>query len=187
MLRRLLLILATTLLGGSLVSCSFCAWNYPANHIGKIRTLANNGGAHAQYVLGDLYAGGLSLPKDEVEALKWYRRAAAQGDVDALRRLGYLYRDGEGVPKNAAEAAKWFRRAADQGDPSAQDVLSLLYAKGKGVKKDEAEAYKWHLLAGTTGDPAPRENYVALSRDLSPELRAEGEKRAKAFKPTKQK
>ena len=40
-----------------------------------------------QFTLGMMYANGLGVPKDEVEALKWYRKAAAQGNVRAQREL----------------------------------------------------------------------------------------------------
>jgi len=47
-----------------------------------------------------------------VEALKWYRKAAEQGDSDALYTLGWRYAKGKGVTKDYKEAIKWFRQAA---------------------------------------------------------------------------
>ena len=45
----------------------------------------------AQYNLGFVYANGRGVAKDDVEAMKWYRKAAEQGNENAksaLRRLG---------------------------------------------------------------------------------------------------
>jgi TPR repeat protein len=47
------------------------------------------------------------LPKDAIEAVKWYRKAAEQGDAPAQFNLGNSYANGEGVAKDAVEAAKW--------------------------------------------------------------------------------
>jgi uncharacterized protein len=45
------------------------------------------------------------------EALIWYRRAADQGDVDAMVAMGMAYADGIGVPQDYVEAHKWYNVA----------------------------------------------------------------------------
>ena len=47
---------------------------------------------------------------------KWYRRAAAQGEVWSHRYLGRLYETGEGVPQDDRQAVHWYRLAAEQGN-----------------------------------------------------------------------
>ena len=42
------------------------------------------GAASAQYNLGFMYLNGQGVPQNYAEAAKWYRKAAVQGDVDAL-------------------------------------------------------------------------------------------------------
>jgi len=51
-----------------------------------------------------------------VEALRWFRLAADQGDVKAQHEMGCAYANGVEVTKNIAEALRWYRLAADQGD-----------------------------------------------------------------------
>jgi TPR repeat protein len=46
------------------------------------------------------------------EALIWYRRAAAQGNVDAEIALAMAYENGIGVPQDYVEAHKWLNLAA---------------------------------------------------------------------------
>ena len=57
---------------------------------------------------------GQGVAKDEVEAVKWYRKAAEQNDADAQNNLGVCYANGQGVAKDEVEAVKWYRKAAEQ-------------------------------------------------------------------------
>ena len=80
------------------------------------------------------WAAGVGGP--EVEAAKWYRRAADQGYAPAQAGLGYLYAQGKGVVKDPVQALEWFRKSAAQGDPSGQANLGALYGP-TGVALDE--------------------------------------------------
>ena len=107
-----------------------------------------------QYWIGCMYADGQGVAKDDAEAVKWFRKAAEQGEAEAQNRLGLMYRSGKGVAKDEAEAAKWYRKAAEQGLVGAQINLGWTYAKGRGVVKDDAEAAKWFRRAAEQGDAA---------------------------------
>jgi TPR repeat protein len=74
-----------------------------------------------------MYANGRSVPKDDAEAARWYRKAAEQGLADAQYNLGIAYRLGRGVPKDDAEAFRWFRQSAEQGTALAQAILGAMY------------------------------------------------------------
>lgn len=89
-----------------------------------------------------------------IEAVKWYRKAAAQGDAEAQNYLGTCYAQGEGVPKDMVEAVKWSRKAADQGYADAQYNLGFAYAQGKGAQKDTVEAYEFFNLASVKNEQA---------------------------------
>ena len=45
--------------------------------------------AEAQCSLGNCYAAGLVVVKNEVEAVKWYRKAAENGEWHAMNNLGW--------------------------------------------------------------------------------------------------
>ena len=62
------------------------------------------------------------MPQDYREALKWYRKAADQGNAAAQRNLAVMFGEGLGVPQDYAEALKWFRRAAEQNDAAAESA-----------------------------------------------------------------
>ena len=44
---------------------------------------AEQGHAAAQYNLGNMYSDGKVVPEDDAEAVKWYRKAAEQGNAEA--------------------------------------------------------------------------------------------------------
>ena len=85
--------------------------------------------------------------KDDVEAIKWYRKAAEQGDARAQFSLGVMYAEGDGVAKDLEEAIKWWRKAAEQGLEHAQYSLGLEY----GGTGEYDEAYKWIRKAAEQG------------------------------------
>ena len=62
------------------------------------------------------------VAKDEVEAVKWCRKAAEQNDAEAQYNLGVCYANGRGVAKDEAEAVKWYRKAAEQNNARAQTI-----------------------------------------------------------------
>ena len=100
---------------------------------------AKAGDADSEFRLGVSYTIGRGVAKDEVEAVKWYRKAAEQNVAEAQNSLGTMYGRGLGVGKDYTEAAKWFRKAAEQNYGAAQFNLGLSYEYGQGVAKDVAQ------------------------------------------------
>lgn len=60
------------------------------------------------------------------QAVKWYGKAAAQGNSSAQYMMGVMYLKGLGVSQDVPEAVEWFTKAAEQGNEKAQDVLQRL-------------------------------------------------------------
>jgi TPR repeat protein len=114
-----------------------------------LRRAAEGGQSKAQCCLASCYLNGLGVSKNEVEAAKWYRKAAEQGVAEAQFWLGVYYSQWLG----AAEGARWYRKAAEQGHAGAQNNLGFCYADGDGVPKDCVEALKW-LLLSSSQDPS---------------------------------
>jgi TPR repeat protein len=73
--------------------------------------------------------------KDDVETVKWLRKAAEQGFAEAQNNLGLMCVLGRGVSQDDAEAVKWFRKAAEQGYAAAQFNLGEMRRQGRGVTK----------------------------------------------------
>ena len=87
----------------------------------KLKPLAELGDSKAQYLLGQMYAFGWGVQKSDVEAIRWFRKAAmwSEGTTDpaaaAEYYVGRSYAEGIGVPKDEVESSKWFGRAAAAG------------------------------------------------------------------------
>src|ERR1035438_8557948 len=85
--------------------------------------------AAKQIIQGVRYATGDGVTKNEVEAVKWFRKAADQNFAGGQFALGICYANGQGVAKDEAEPVKWYRNAADQNHVSVQDTLGFCYNK----------------------------------------------------------
>ena len=126
--------------------------------------LAEQGNAEAQLVLGNMYASERGVKQDDVEAVKWYRKAAEQGDAAAQLKLGAMYDTGRGVKQDDFEAVNWYRKAAEQGYAPAQFVLGALYLSGKGVQVNKSLAKEWFGKACDNGEKIGCEYYGKLNR-----------------------
>ena len=114
-----------------------------------------------------MYNFGEGVPKDDADAVRWYRLAAEQGLANAQFNLGVTYANGRGVLKDDADAVRWYRLAAEQGHAIAQFNLGIRYANGEGVLKDSVRAHMWFNIAGANGDEAARELRDNLEDDMT--------------------
>ena len=76
--------------------------------------------------MGVMYTNGRGVPQDSSEAVRWYRRAAEQGNVVAQNNLGEMYYDGEGVRKDFIQGYMWATLAVKQGHEPAKELLETL-------------------------------------------------------------
>jgi len=152
---------------------------YPKGH----RAPANGsqgmsrGDAFAQNNLGFMYASGRGVPRDDVQAVFWYRKAAEQeqGNLVAWMNLGLMYEQGRGVPKDDAQASEWYRKAVEsyrkaweRVKPNQDFAVALLYdlgsryEEGRSVPKDSAQAIVWYRKAAEQGNTLAKEKLRAL-------------------------
>jgi TPR repeat protein len=76
-----------------------------------------------------MYDSGRGVAQDYAEAVKWYRRAAEQGDAGAQHNLGLMYDKGRGVAQDYVQAHKWLNFAATKGDSWSVMARDLLASK----------------------------------------------------------
>ncbi len=132
----------------------------------QLREWAEKGDVKAQYSLARAYVIGLGIEKDEAEAQKWYRLAAAQGHDDAAKELVELERRLVGIAKESPPAIaasretdlEQLRQRAEMGDAAAQFTLGVMYTNGRGVPTNEEEAVKWFRLAADQGNASAQSN-----------------------------
>ena len=132
-------------------------------------SLAEQGDARAQTVMGLMYTNGIGAPRDDVEAVKWFRLAANQGYAQAQYNLGVMYAVGLGVSQDDTEAVKWYRLAAVQGYVKAKNALKI--TETKLAQQSKKKLFK-------------AEKEARLKAEKEARLKAEEEARLKAEKET---
>ena len=123
---------------------------------------ANAGSPSAQRILGTMYDRGNGVAANPIEAVSWYRRAAASNDAEAEFLLSQMLDVGRGTAQNAAESAVHLRLAASGGWLRAQQVLAYRLENGTGVRKSEAEAAAWYRRAAERGDAISQQKLADL-------------------------
>ncbi|PYU27410.1 MAG: hypothetical protein DMG32_07160 [Acidobacteria bacterium] len=96
--------------------------------------------------MGHSYRVGRGAPIDLTAALQWYKKAAENGDREALHNLGWMYATGQGVKASAEEAYCWFLEAAKRGETGAQFEIARRLRDGDGVTKDLTGSFGWLLV-----------------------------------------
>ena len=110
-----------------------------------------------------------SNKKDYTAAMKWYLKAASQGDAEAENSIGYMYDNGQGVKEDNATAARWYRKAADHGLAAAQYNLGIDYENGTGVSRDLDQARAWMQKAAAGGDGDAKNWLASQAASLLPQ------------------
>ncbi len=114
---------------------------------------AAEGDAVAMTLLGELYANGDGVPKNEQKALAWFSLAADRGDKQAIFALAMARFAGRGGTQDMAEAAALLEKAAKLGHVAAAYNLALLYLEGQQVRQDVARAAELLRVAADAGSP----------------------------------
>ena len=115
------------------------------------RRAAEQGLANAQFIIGNIYQGmggtfanrdasdedkmiavvfgqhdyaGLGVPRDDIEAAKWYSKAAEQGLSIAQRHICVMYQHGLGVPQDYVEAHMWCSLVERSDNPGLAEIAT---------------------------------------------------------------
>lgn len=122
------------------------------------------GYAPAQVWLGDI----LDKSEEDEEAVKWYLKAAGQGDASGQFGLGLMYAKGEGVKQDLAQAYGYVLKAAEQAHAPAMSAIAAAFRTGGlGQAVDLAKADEWQAKlyeAAPSYKPAPVEQPVEVKK-----------------------
>ena len=119
---------------------------------------AEQGNVQSMLALGDLYYyGGRGLPRDQTQALRYFRMAGDAPHFHASGQMGVanMLLKGEGTEKNTTAAVEWYEKAAAQNHTRALNGLGYLYFFGNSLPKNETKAFEYFDRAakkGTDGD-----------------------------------
>ncbi len=119
--------------------------------------------AQSQKLLGQFFLTGTATPQNLGEAMKWYRRAAENGDPEAQSELAFLYFTGRGGERDLEKSFHWYEKSASQGLAVAQYSLGIMYYSGSGANEaDIIKAYAWISLAAAQNhaDASAARSYI---------------------------
>jgi len=130
---------------------------------------AAQGDAEAELAMGQRYAQGDGVVKNDKEAAKWFERAAKKGLSEAQYQYGLALLEGRGVVQDYQAAFRLIEKPALKGHANAQYSLGELYRYGTGTAVDKARAYLWFNLAAAQGIDAAAKARDSLVWQLKPE------------------
>ena len=106
----------------------------------RIIRLALRGDAHAQAILGFMYANGRDVPQSYDIAVNWYLQSATRGDPTGQYLLGLMYDKGLGVSQDVVLAHKWLNLAAAHAPrQNRENVLRLREAVATKMTRDQLD------------------------------------------------
>jgi TPR repeat protein len=129
-----------------------------------LKRASNNGSYYAQEELKKIEKTGLPQVdeykngydafqlKKYKEAVSWFNKAAAKGNMEAMFNLGMIYQLGAGteIPANEKEAVGWYQKAADKGHVNSMNNLGQLYLSEEGIQ-DFKLALQWFTKGADKG------------------------------------
>jgi TPR repeat protein/dienelactone hydrolase len=114
------------------------------------RTSAAAGEPAAMNILGIMASDGAALPRDDNEAVKWFRAAADLRHSYALANLGRMYWLGHGgLNADRAEAVRLWRKSVYYDNPLGQLYLGEALEKGEGAGRDIKQALELYRTAAS--------------------------------------
>lgn len=147
----------TTKLGIFLCSMLFVFSACTADQsVDEIRSNAQQENVNAKYKMGLKYYNGQGVPKNNAEAMKYFKKAAEQGHADAQYKLGRMYEYDVDIPgeQEAMNAQKNFTKKVDSGIENPSDAENYLVSMGnlmQNFNQIQAEAVKWYKKAAIQG------------------------------------
>lgn len=138
---------------------------------------AEAGNRMAQFNLGLIYKNGEGIDVNMDAARMWFARASEAGDVRATHQLGLMAYSGYGLEKDFAKAREYFTAAAQATFAESQLNLGVMHIRGEGATQNLVDGYAWLKIAEEGGNTRATELLDALLPKLTPDQKAEGEKR----------
>ena len=125
----------------------FCVTPPPESEMDNLIIIAEKGDVSKQLELAQKYL----ECKNYDESFKWYERASAQDNAEAICGLGICYQNGYGTEKDETRAFQLFLKASEMGLLEAQFQLAEAYHFGKGILRDDKKAMDLYYKTAQKG------------------------------------
>ena len=115
--------------------------------LGKYWKSANSGDAVAMDQIGQCFATGNGVKKDDAQAYGWYVKSAEKDNLDGIIHMADAQFNGTGTKQDKNAAGKAYERAAKKGSPYGIFMQGQCHEGGFGVEKNLTSAYACYLNA----------------------------------------
>ena len=119
----------------------------------------------AMTLLGELYARGYGIARDDAKAAEWYRLAAERGDREAMFALAMFHLGSRIANASSQEGTRLLAAAAKLGHAAAAYDLALLYMEGRLFPQDFTRAAELFRSAADLGNPEAQYALATLYKE----------------------
>lgn len=142
--------------------------------VANFKEAAERGHTDACKALGwiSLYEDG--YPRSTTDAVRWFGKGAALGDVQCAYNLAVMYCNEPDV-KDYEKAFAYFTQAAEAGDAESAFCCAQFLNGGIGTPVDEAAAEQWYAKAHEAGHPDAAEEMASILEERTVGLDPESE------------
>lgn len=146
---------------------------------------ADIGHPKAAAYLARIYRRGDGVPRDEARAEALIAKVEKNPDpiTQYLAAFSYLPDSDEPLVSNVDRVLSFLRRSSAQGCAQAQNALGYYFMSAPAGQRDLVEAFQWLSLAVAARNETAPINLKRLRSQMTPAQIAEGERRAREFKP----
>lgn len=138
----------------------------------------------ADVLLGLLYMADDYFTQDKKNAVKYFKKAADNKDINGMCALAYAYYKGDGVEKDIDKSIKLWKKVAKSEYPgrnnTAKAFLGDCYLNGTGVTKDLKKAFSYYKSAVFE----PEDKYIIIEEETEDDngniIKPEKKRKAKA-------
>ncbi|MDE1155417.1 MAG: tetratricopeptide repeat protein [Acidobacteriaceae bacterium] len=117
-----------------------------------LESACGNGNIDKCYSAGRLFELGQGVPRDYMQAYKYFKQACDGGNIEGCNELGFLFANGFGVARDYQQAYRYGKQACDGGEMLSCKNLGLLFLDGQGVAQDYSQAFKYFKQACNGGN-----------------------------------
>jgi TPR repeat protein len=103
--------------------------------------------------LGVLYRDGDGIERDLDQAISWFEKDVAEGNLDSHKSLAQIYHFEEYGRRDAEKLLYHYKKAGEAGLGECFNTLGRLYETGEVLAKDDTNAVTYYLRAAEANDP----------------------------------
>lgn len=138
---------------------------------GRILREAQRHNVSSMFQVAQYYENGIGVPKDYIQARKWYKDSFRLGKQHGAVAVGRLYEDGLGIKQDLREALLWYKKGEAVNEPGAQKraekLKKLLLSQISKTEKTPAML----LAKNLANEPKLQDGAEPLKENVSPQER----------------